>query len=74
MANQPQHQQQPNQQPRKDFDAPPAKQAPGRGQTGKSSSDRPGTRPQDPADLGHDPEPDNVQAGRMGQSGEKSSH
>jgi len=74
MANQPQNPQQPQKQQQQN--QPPTKQAPGRGQAGKSgsSSDRPGTQPQNPADLGHDPRPDNIQAGRMGQSGEKSQH
>jgi len=70
MANQPHNPQQQN-QPR---NAPPTKQAPGQGQTGKSGSDKSGPQPQNPADLGHDPKPDNIQAGRMGQSGEKSQH
>jgi hypothetical protein len=63
MANQPHNPQQ--QRPQ----AP--KQAPGRGQAGKNNGPEP--RPQNPADLGHDPEPDNVQAQRpgMGQSSEK---
>jgi hypothetical protein len=58
---------------RKDPGSTPPKEAPGRGQAGKSGSDRPATQPQDPADLGFDPKPDNVQArGTRGQSGEKS--
>ena len=72
MANQPQNPQHQQNQPR---NAPP-KQGPGKGQAGKSGadSDRPGTQPQNPADLGHDPKPDDIQAGRLGQSGEKSQH
>jgi hypothetical protein len=75
-------QQQSGQPERKEPGSKPAQEAPGRGQAGKSGpdqpSDRPGTSPQDPADLGYDPKPDNVQArgnagGSLGQSGEKSS-
>jgi hypothetical protein len=66
MANQPHNPQQQGQQQRRQ----PAKQAPGKDQTKDSSGTEP--RPQDPADLGHDPEPANVQAQhRMGQSSEK---
>jgi hypothetical protein len=70
MANQPHNpQQQQGQQQRPQ----PPKQAPGQGQAGKSSGSEPG--PQNPADLGHDPKPDNIQARQgqkgMGQSSEK---
>jgi hypothetical protein len=54
--------QKPSGQPeRKDPGSSPAKQAPGQGQTGKTGSDR-DPQPQNPADLGYDPQPDNVQA------------
>ena len=76
----PQHQS--GHQDRKDFGSNPPKRAPSKGQSGKSGSgnsgseraDAPGTQPQNPADLGFDPKPDNVQArGVSGQSSEKSS-
>ena len=75
MANQPHNS--PNQaeprkgEPRKDFAPQPAKQAPGR--SGKADADVPSPQPQNPADLGHDPKPDDIQS-RLGQSSEKSSH
>jgi hypothetical protein len=62
---------------RKDPGSQPAKQAPGQGQSGKTGADRPTSdrtpQPQNPADLGYDPQPDNTQArGGFGQSSEKS--
>jgi hypothetical protein len=46
---------------RKDPGSNPPKQAPAQGQTGKTGSDR-NPQPENPADLGNDPTPDNVQA------------
>jgi hypothetical protein len=71
MANHPHNpQDQGQQRPRKNVAPQPAKQAPGR--SGKTDADRPNPQPQNPADLGHDPKPDDIQS-RLGQSSEKSS-
>jgi len=74
MANQPQNPQQQNQQQRGDRPAKHASGQQAKPGAGRADQDRPGTRPQDPADLGHDPQPDDVQAGRMGESNEKNRH
>lgn len=71
MANQPHNPQQPNQQQQNQ----PAKNDGGRVKDARGQQAKPGLRPQDPADLGHDPKPADVQAaGRLGQSSEKSRH
>jgi len=73
MANQPHNPQQQDQQ-RKPFGNQSEKRAPGqqgKPGAGRADQNRPSPQPQDPADLGHDPRPDNIQAGRMGQSSEK---
>jgi len=73
MANQPHNPQQQQQSPKQgggsNKEAAPGKSVPGQSRAAD------GPQPQDPADLGHDPKPANVQAkGRMGQSSEKSQH
>lgn len=55
-------QDQSGQQERKDLGAGSQKQP----RADRPSGDRPSTQPQNPADLGFDPKPDNVQASGQG--------
>ena len=67
MANQP-HNPQSENQPRKPVAGRPQKERSGQ-------EAKPGPQPQDPAELGHDPKPAEVQAaGRLGQTSERSRH
>ena len=74
MANQPHNPQQ--QDPSsKQADGRPGKDARAPKRIPGESRGADGPQPQDPADLGHDPKPADVQsAGRLGQSSEKSRH